>query len=1375
MAVEEVIAGDEVPSHAGSISASSSGTEVVNGADGMAAPIRERELELQLQAEIPRQNGCELRVKDLTYEVRRQAGTLSEPTVGDMVMKSASLLTCWPILNMIAHGRAKSKTRTVVRGVSGVFKPGEMTLVIGPPGCGKSSLLKLLAGQIKSDKAHRISGQVLYNGQEAHTDKNAPFSLPKVAAYVQQTDRHVAHLTVEETITFAFDCMEGGTHGAWLAKGERTQEQHELLKYMDERKRKVRAIMTILGLNNAKDTIVGDVFTRGISGGERRRTTTGEMLAGSQDIFLMDSISNGLDSSTTFDILNTLKTASHIFKTTIIVALLQPQPEVYALFDKVVVMASGGRVVYQGKREGVLPYFRSIGYECPQRKDEADFVVEVTTDQGADYLVKGLEEEGKGMGSGMLPRTPREFEEVWRASEGFKELQQELAAPVDESYKGVHHHRHDRGRHHGPRHGRSSCTVLLLITHLFLSSLAGSIFFDLPLDATSSKFGLLFFSLLFLGLKGIAQIPVAIENRHVFYKQQSQGFYPTLCDVVAQEATHSTLIIAETLVFSPVIYFMTGLASDAGRFFIYLVIALGFNLNMAAYFRALAAIMPSLTVASASATLSLVFIILFCGYLVPEPDTPDVFIWIFWCNPMTWAFRSLVLNEFLAPKYKETCATDVAPGEACPASLSSAVLDSFGFRTDTAYIWAGFVYVAGLWFLTTCATALVLDKIRWDTSDAAPLLEDEQLEASDSDADESRWARRYTSDAIYTRQEVEASMARLKSDGTAAAAGAFTPVTLAFKDVRYSVPHPSGEGSLELLKNVSGHAKPGTMTALMGSSGAGKTTLLDVLASRKSGGDITGLVTLNGHPKDKKSFTRVAGYVEQNDVHSPVVTVREAVMFSATMRLEEADFPPDKRTELVDAILKILELDVISGRLIGSEATGGLSGEERKRVTIAVELASNPSLIFLDEPTTGLDARSAQVVVRAIRKVATTGRTIVCTIHQPSTYLFEMFDLMLLLKKGGETVYFGELGTHSSALISHLSSIPGTRPIANNANPATWMLEQIGAGTSTSANPQAYADWYSNSQLKRNLDTELDALQTPEPGSRPLAFDTLYAASAGLQRTTLVKRAYRQYWRSASYNFARMFAAVIQALVFASTFVNSEPTTVGQLTSRFGVVFSITTFIAITFFNTAIPFTGAERSVFYREQAARMYHVQPYILGYFLAEIPYLIFNTLLCISIFYWMANFEADAAKFFWFWLFFFLNTTAMTFFGHGLTAILPSIKDAQALASVSNSLFAVFGGFFISPGQIPNYWIWAYYITPFHYAIEGILSSQYHDDDTEIIALDGVSTTTISAYLDEFFGGKFSYSSRGYDVMALLIFIVIFQGLFFYALTYVRHEKR
>jgi ABC-type multidrug transport system ATPase subunit len=147
-------------------------------------------------------------------------------------------------------------------------------------------------------------------------------------------------------------------------------------------------IMRILGLSAQADTIVGDVLTRGISGGERRRVTLGEMLCGSQDVFLMDSISNGLDSSTTFDIIDTLKKAARNLGKTMVVALLQPPPEVYKLFDHVIIFATGGRIIFQGKTEDVQPYFRSIGYKCPPRKDEADFVVEVSTDQGSLYRVQ---------------------------------------------------------------------------------------------------------------------------------------------------------------------------------------------------------------------------------------------------------------------------------------------------------------------------------------------------------------------------------------------------------------------------------------------------------------------------------------------------------------------------------------------------------------------------------------------------------------------------------------------------------------------------------------------------------------------------------------------------------------------------------------------------------------------------------------------------------------------------------------------------------------------------------------------------------------------------------------------------------------------------
>ncbi|KAG5191975.1 ABC-2 type transporter-domain-containing protein [Tribonema minus] len=1296
----------------------------------------------------------EVRIKDLTYQVVRRGGTSSEPTVGDMFMKVGGALMCLPLLNVLAHGPSKPVTRTVVRGCSGIFKPGTLTLVIGPPGCGKSSLLKLLAGQIKKDKSHKISGDILYNGQRASKAKNAPFQLPKVAAYVQQTDRHVALMTVQETMVFAFDCMEGGKHAAAMAGSEPltpeqkelldeplTPEQKELLEWMDKKHGKVRSLLNVLGLANAKDTIVGDVLTRGVSGGERRRVTLGEMLAGSQDVYLMDSISNGLDSSTTYDIVSTMKKASRTFGGTIVVALLQPQPEVYALFDQVVVMADGGRIIYQGEQKGVLPYFESIGFKCPPRKDEADFVVEVTAENGTLYADQT--EAGR-----VLPRTAQDFEDTWRASDGYKALMQELETPPNKDhqwrpnqaklYAGtwLYHFKVCAGKHFSLFQRDTAYIRTQLLTAAMMSLVMGSIFFDLPADAINSKFGMMFFSLLFLSLNGMAQVPVAIENRHVFYKQHQQGFYPASADVAAQVCVQALQGIGETTLFAPILYFMVHLERTAQNFFVFYAMILVLNLNMAAYFRLVAAIMPNFSIAQSFAGVTLVFIVLFCGFLVPEPDIVPVFIWIYWINPISWAFRTLVLNEFLSPFYKDTCSVEVPAGTTCPLSLSDAVLGSYGFKTESAWIVGGIIFVLGLWVLTVASIAITLTYLCWDASDSAPIVEEEL---------------------------------QLEEAGPADSSHSMAAVSAAAR------PHPSGDGMLELLNDITGYAKPGTLTALMGSSGAGKTTLLDVLAGRKTGGEITGAFTLNGHPKEKKAFARIAAYVEQVDVHSPVVTVREAVEFSATMRLEEADFPKAKRQELVDSILQILELDPIQGRLIGSEATGGLSGEQRKRTTIAVELASNPSLIFLDEPTTGLDARSAQVVLRAIRKVASTGRAVICTIHQPSTYLFEMFDSLLLLKKGGEVVYFGELGVHSSALIAHISAVPGTAPIAPRANPATWMLEQIGAGTSSHANPQMYADWYKNGQLKRSVVAEVERLQRPELGTSPLKFSGKYAASMNTQRVALIKRAYAQYWRSPNYNFARSFSAVIQALVFASSFVNSNPETVAQLTSVFGVIFMACNFVGIMNYQTSIPFTAMERAVFYREQASNMYAVQPFSLGHFLAEIPYLIFNTLLSTTIFYFMANLAPEAAKFFWFWFFFFLNTSAMTFLGHAMTVLLPTVKAAQSFGGVINSFFAVFGGFLISPALIPDYWIWAYYLSPLHYAIEGLLVTQFHSDDSEIVALDGTSTITVSAYLTQFFGGKYTYAHRGYDVMALLLFIIAFRLLFFYASTYVRHEKR
>jgi ABC-type multidrug transport system ATPase subunit len=204
----------------------------------------------------------------------------------------------------------------------------------------------------------------------------------------------------------------------------------------------------------------------------------------------------------------------------------------------------------------------------------------------------------------------------------------------------------------------------------------------------------------------------------------------------------------------------------------------------------------------------------------------------------------------------------------------------------------------------------------------------------------------------------------------------FKPLTISFDDIKYFVPTPPGmraqgatEERLQLLSGVTGAFRPGVLTALVGVSGAGKTTFMDVLAGRKTGGDVEGEIRISGFPKVQETFARVSGYCEQNDIHSPQVTVREALVFSAWLRL-----PSETRRTRQQFVEEVMEL------------------VERKRLTIAVELVANPAIIFMDEPTSGLDARAAAIVMRTVRNTVDTGRTVVCTIHQPSIDIFESFD-----------------------------------------------------------------------------------------------------------------------------------------------------------------------------------------------------------------------------------------------------------------------------------------------------------------------------------------------------------------------------------------------
>ncbi|KAK1909581.1 hypothetical protein P3342_007752 [Pyrenophora teres f. teres] len=290
-----------------------------------------------------------------------------------------------------------------------------------------------------------------------------------------------------------------------------------------------------------------------------------------------------------------------------------------------------------------------------------------------------------------------------------------------------------------------------------------------------------------------------------------------------------------------------------------------------------------------------------------------------------------------------------------------------------------------------------------------------------------------------------------------------------WRDVVYDI-EIKGEPR-RLLDHVSGFVKPGTMTALMGVSGAGKTTLLDVLAQRTTMGVITGDMFVNGKPLDP-AFQRSTGYVQQQDLHLETSTVREALQFSAMLRQPKSVSKQEKH-DYVEEVIKMLNMSDFAEAVVGVPGEG-LNVEQRKLLTIGVELAAKPKLLlFLDEPTSGLDSQSSWSIISFLKRLSSAGQAILCTIHQPSAILFQEFDRLLFLARGGKTVYFGELGENSRTLLDYFEN-NGARQCGEDENPAEYMLEIVNAGKNN--NGEDWFEVWKSSEEAHGVQREIDHL-----------------------------------------------------------------------------------------------------------------------------------------------------------------------------------------------------------------------------------------------------------------------------------------------------------
>ncbi|KAE9060633.1 hypothetical protein PF006_g31600, partial [Phytophthora fragariae] len=302
-------------------------------------------------------------------------------------------------------------------------------------------------------------------------------------------------------------------------------------------------------------------------------------------------------------------------------------------------------------------------------------------------------------------------------------------------------------------------------------------------------------------------------------------------------------------------------------------------------------------------------------------------------------------------------------------------------------------------------------------------------------------------------------------------------------------------GKKTILNNVSGRSAPSELTAIMGPSGSGKTTLVDLLADRLSSGLMTGAIELNGSERVTKTFRAVTSYVAQEDTLLGSFTVAETMNMAARLSLPNSVVMTDIHSR-VESVMDAMGLGACRNTLVGDIFRKGLSGGQKRRLRIAIELLSNPSILILDEPTSGLDSSSAHNVMKYILKLCGEGKNVVCTIHQPSSLVYDMFTNVIVLS-GGETVYCGS----RTYMIPHFSGIGFQCP--KYMNPAEYFVNLVNTDFEDRVDITKLVHAYSQSTVKKLL---LDQLSADRTTLQHLPDIELRASSAMRQFSVLMYR-----------------------------------------------------------------------------------------------------------------------------------------------------------------------------------------------------------------------------------------------------------------------------